>query len=149
MTLFGVSKASFFDSLWGVFVTLTDTHPIIFDMCRLSASDFMLRQSKAVFKHVVGAVDGVLIACTCLSAQEYHKPAQFWTRKGYYAFNVQAVCNAHRCIMFLAVDCPGTCHYSLAFSMSTLGQNLYRIPRPYYILTDTAYKAFDRVLVPY
>jgi hypothetical protein len=32
--------------------------------------------------------------------------------------------------------------------MSVLGKNLFRIPEPYYILGDAAYKVFDRVLVP-
>ncbi len=33
--------------------------------------------------------------------------------------------------------------------MSTLGKHLFKIPRPYYILGDAAYKVFDRVLVPF
>ncbi len=89
------------------------------------------------------------MACKCPSEQEYPKPAQFWTRKGFYALNVQAVCDAHRTLIFLAVDAPGACHDSVAFSLSTLGRNVYRIPRPFYILGDAAYKAFDRILVPY
>jgi hypothetical protein len=153
MTIFGVSKAAFFASLWGLFEALVNLIPIVFHMDRAScvarARDFILRQRKPIFRHVIGAVDGILVACRCPSVDEYPKPAQFWTRKGFYALNVQAVCDARRVFVFLAVDCPGACHDSVAFSMSKLGQNLFRIPQPYYILGDAAYKAFDRILVPY
>ncbi len=53
--------------------------------------------------------------------------------------------------MFLAINCPSlrACHDSVAFAMSTQGKKLVQIPDPYYLLTDSAYKVFDSVLVPF
>ena len=81
--------------------------------------------------------------------KDYSKPMLFWTRKGYNAFNVQAIVNANREFIFLAVDCPGSVHDSVAFAMSSLGKSLHLLPEGYYILGDAAYKVFDRVLTPY
>ena len=74
---------------------------------------------------------------------------QTWCRKGYYGLNVQAVCDASRRFTFLAIDCPGSVHDSLAFSLSTLGKHVQHLPLGYYILADAAYKAIPRCLTPY
>jgi hypothetical protein len=153
MAIYGVSKAAFFQSLWEVLGYIVEANPVVFKLaaedCEDRATGFRLRQRRDVFRHVIGAVDGILIACQCPSMSEYPRPAQFFTRKGFYAFNCQAVCDYRRMFTFFAIDCPGSCHDSVAFSMSMLGKNLFRIPEPYYILGDAAYKVFDRVLVPY
>jgi hypothetical protein len=153
MIIFGVSKALFFQSLWRVFTCLVNRQPVVLklgeDACRQRSEGFLARQRQPVFKHAIGAVDGILVACRCPYLSEYPRPVQFWTRKGYFAFNVQAMCDAARRITFISMDCPGSCHDSVALSMSTLGQHLVDIPQPYYILADPAYKGFDRMLVPF
>ncbi len=68
--------------------------------------------------------------------------------KGFFAFNVQVVCDAYRAITFIMVNCPGSTHDSTAFAMSTLGKSLIHIPEPYYLLGDPAYKSFNRMIVP-
>ncbi len=153
MLIFGVSRSSFFDSLWVVFKSLLKARPIVFDMsrdaCASRAAGFLLRQRRPVFRHAIGAVDGILVQCRCPSEADHPHPTQFWTRKGFFAFNVQAVCDANRRLIFISVDCPGSAHDSVALRMSTLGSHLVDIPQPYYLLADPAYKVFDRCLVPY
>jgi hypothetical protein len=153
MPLYGVSKAHFFDSLWLVLHSLVKNFPIVMDLtragCVARAGGFILRQRKPVFRHAIGALDGILIQCKCPSMEEHPRPTQFWTRKGYFAFNVQAICDATRCIVFLSVDCPGSSHDSVVFRMSAMGSHLVDIPWPFYLLADPAYKCFDRCLVLY
>eukprot|EP00961_Rhodomonas_salina_P296795 3936662-Rhodomonas_salina.1 len=100
MTMFGISREAFFVSLWTTLLAIVDTHKIEFSMtqaaCADTAAGFLARQRHPVFRGVVGAVDGILIKIWCPSEGEYPKPAQFYTRKGYYALNVQAVVDARR-----------------------------------------------------
>ncbi len=133
MLIFGESKAVFFSSLWGTLASIVRCWPIVFRMGVESAARFLLLQQCPVFKHAIGAVDGVLISCSCPTEDEYQHPAQFWTRKGFYA----------------ACDCPGSSHDSTMLSMSTLGKTLSRIPEPFYLLGDPAYKVFNSILVLY
>jgi hypothetical protein len=103
-----------------------------------------------VFNHVIGAVDCILVSCQCPKLEEYPCPAQFFTCKGFYTFNYQALCDVMCIFTFFAIDCPGACHDSVAFAMSMLGKNLFCIPEPdNYLLGDAAYKVFDCLLVPF
>ncbi len=101
MALYRVSKAAFFENLWAVLFCITEAVPVVFrmdsDSCQSSADCFRLKQRNDVFRHVVGAVDWILVACQCPSLEEYPRPAQFFTHKGFYrdVFNCQAVCDAN------------------------------------------------------
>jgi hypothetical protein len=67
MVIFSVSKVLFFKLLWRVFMCLVDCLPVVLklgeDACRQRAGGFLARQRQPVFKHVIGAVDCILIAC--------------------------------------------------------------------------------------
>jgi hypothetical protein len=151
--LYGVSPEGFYCSLWLVLAAFVRIFRIRFDMQASTlhnvASGFLERQRKKVFRKVAGALDGMIVKIRRPSAREFPKPMQTWCRKGYYGLNVQAVCDATRRFTFVAIDCPGSVHDSLAFSLSTLGKHIQRLPEDYYILADAAYKAVPRCLTPY
>ncbi len=113
------------------------------------ASGFLERQRKKVFCKVAGALDGMIVKIRRPSAREFPKPMQTWCRKGYYGLNVQVVCDATRRFTFVAIDCLGSVHDSLAFSLSTLGKHIQRLLDDYYILANAAYKAIPQCLTPY
>ncbi len=98
---------------------------------------------------MVGCVDGILVKIKMPTAAETPKPVQFWTRKGYFALNVQAIVDARRCFLFLTMDCPGSVHDSVAFQFSVLGRHQHLLPAGYYILGDPAYKVHSKVLTPF
>jgi hypothetical protein len=151
--LYGVSPEGFYTSLWLVLAVIVRTYRIQFDMQEASlqkvAAGFLDRQRKKVFRKVAGALDGMIVKIRRPSTREFPKPMQTWCRKGYYGLNVQAVCDAARRFTFVAIDCPGSVHDSLAFSLSTLGKHIHHLPPGYFILGDAAYKAIPRCLTPY
>mmetsp|Transcript_45043 Transcript_45043/g.108643 ORF Transcript_45043/g.108643 Transcript_45043/m.108643 type:complete len:267 (+) Transcript_45043:205-1005(+) len=50
----------------------------------------------ALLPNVVGALDGILVAIRKPTLEEHSNPAAFFTRKGYHALNVQAICDARQ-----------------------------------------------------
>eukprot|EP00961_Rhodomonas_salina_P004301 58945-Rhodomonas_salina.1 len=130
--LFWVSHEAFFVALWATLEAFTSEMPITFSFRRddleETARGFLARQRKPIFHGVCGAVDCILIKVQCPTPHKYSKPAQFYTRKQYYALNVQAVVDAKRRFLFLSMDCPGSVHASTAFTASALGQHQERLP---------------------
>ena len=128
----GISVEAFYDSLWLVMASLVKRVCIQFSCkardCQAIANGSLQRQRKAVFRKVIGAVDGILIKTKRPTVREYPKPVQVWCCKGFYGLNVQAICDAHNVFTFVSIDCPASVHDSLAFHLSTLGQNLEAIP---------------------
>ena len=98
-----------------------------------------------------GALDGLLIPIECprqagdFGGQEAcYNPLSYYCRKGFYAVNVQAICDAHCRFSYVSIQTPGTTHDSLAFSLCDA----------YDLLTKSALSAtlaslVTRVSVPY
>ena len=86
------------------------------------AEEFQSRQWmwKRVFNGVVGAIDGILIKIKCPSLMEVGMPKHYYCRKGFYALNVQAVTDARKRFIFVAMDMPGATHDARAYSFSAL-----------------------------
>ena len=79
------------------------------ELNRLS-EDWKKRQRIPVFDRMLGALDGILIACKCPSLREAKNPVKYFCRKGYYGVNMQAVCDAHCRFLWFAVDTPALSH---------------------------------------
>ncbi len=116
--LFGVSTDGFYESMLSMLQAIVDQVPVeySFQQENLEAitRGLMDRQKTPVFKHTVGSLDGILIQLKWLSIQEVTKPVAFWTHKGYYSLNMQAVCNTKLIWHFVSIDCLGTAHDSTA-----------------------------------
>ena len=109
------------------------------------------RISAGVLTGCLGALDGLLIPIECprqardFGGQEAcYNPLSYYCRKGFYAVNVQAICDAHCRFSYVSVQTPGTTRDSLAFSLCDA----------YDLLTKSALSAtlaslVTRVSVPY
>ena len=102
--------------------------------------------SNGVIDGVVGAVDGVIIKITKPS----YNGTQYYSRKGFYGFNVQAVCDAERRIVYLAISSSGSTHDSTAFKATKLYAKMEagKLAGKYYLVGDDAYSSCRQMLCP-
>jgi hypothetical protein len=101
--------------------------------------------------YALGALDGILLKIRQPTVKEIAQPILYHCRKGFHAFNVQAICDAHKRYTYCAIDMPGSTHDSRAFANSSLALAIGRgcIPDKYYFLGDAAYKGSACILTPY
>lgn len=117
---------------------------IKFHQPHTSTVDAFFRISK--FPKVVGTID-----CTHVRIQSPGGDCGeiFRNRKGYFSFNVQAVCDANLIFQDLVARWPGSSHDSMIFNNSRLK---YRVDSgefgQLYILGDGGYKASSYMLTP-
>lgn len=94
-----------------------------------------------------------------------HMCRRFWCRKGFYALNVQAICDSRRRFLDASIKCPGSVNDNLAFGLSGMFQWLHAggllnvtssyaasefgLPRGFWIAGDNAYSCTDSLVVPY
>ena len=83
-------------------------------------ADEFERKTSGVLKGCVGAIDGIAIKITKPKDAVKH-----WCHKGFYALNVQAVCDQQRRITFLSTVACGSTHDVQALSHSWLGQHVF------------------------
>lgn len=106
---YGVSKTSFYDHVFQCCEAIIDRFPIVFptDVPTLHkiAKEFGQRQHwfMRVFVRIVGAIDGILIKIKCPSLKEVGMPKHFYCRKGFFALNVQAVCDVRNRFVYVAL----------------------------------------------
>ena len=94
----------------------------------------------------IGCVDGSLIPVRGPGGDD----AELYRgRKGYYAYNVMAVCDASLCITSLVVNWPGSAHDSRIFNESLLCQTLQGGRYRGFLLGDSGYPCRTYLLTPY
>ena len=115
------------------------------------AKGFQDKAQHPVFTNVVGALDGILIACVAPDRHKCKNPVAFWTRKSKHAWNVQAICDANRDFLYISIISPGSTHDSHAWGLSRLGKALQagKLNAPFYLLADSAYKGHSSVMTPF
>ena len=109
-------------------------------------------RSDGVLRGCVGAVDGMAVCIRKPSSLESGgKPWQYYNRKGFYALNLQAVCDAKKKFLYGSIRCPGSTHDSTAFDVCSLGRDLDagRMLAPFWIAGDAAYRAGVFMVVPW
>ena len=160
---FGVHTATVYRSLWD-FVDAVNSSPVL-------ALDFQLADStrrpayaarfqsgrNSPFGSVVGALDGIGVDQEQPLASDITCVADYYSRKGYYAFNVQATCDADYKLRWMSCRSPGETHDSAAFTCTCFGQSFSRPDDPLtsslvrdgpYISADEAYAASEVLGVP-
>merc|ERR1712224_282628 len=95
------------DTVLPAFTLERDLHNL--DALARLAAGFKARSYDQI-THAVGAVDGVLIP---IIQPKTNDSGKYWTRKRYYAWNVQAVCDADCRITHISALCCGATHDSL------------------------------------
>ena len=116
------------------------------------ANDF----SKSTSNHqalygCVGALDGYAIKIRRPSLRDAVNPLDFVNRKGFFASNMQAICDARCRFTYIFVDTAASTHDATAFTLSSFskrwaeqaGRTLW------WIAADEAYPATENVITPW
>jgi len=113
---------------------------------------------KTPFDNVLGAIDGISVQQEQPLATDVRYVADYYSRKGFYAFNTQTICNANYEFTWMSCKRPGSRHDSAAFSTTSLGTMLMDNDDPvteqliaagYCIVGDDAYAAGEVMAVPW
>ena len=74
------------------------------------------------FGNVIGALHGVAVRQEQPLASDVQRVADYYSRKGFYAFNTPAVCDADYKFRWMSCMSLGACHDSTAFASTRLGK---------------------------
>jgi hypothetical protein len=100
----------------------------------------------------VGAVDGCAVSIKQPSFKEDPRQKRYYCRKGFFALNLQAVCDSRRKFTYAKVASPGSVNDCIAWSAECeLAQEMLagRLPEPYWIAGDAAYGCYASLLSPF
>lgn len=111
-------------------------------------------RSNGVFYGPFGAVDGLAVRIKCPKEKEVPDPGNYYCRKGFYALNVQAICDKKKRFLWSFPSNKGSTHDSAAFSASRLFDLLKEVSaelsiRGLFIAGDSAYSLTPFLVVPY
>ena len=97
----------------------------------------------------VGALDRICVKVKKPSKKE--NPAQFYSRKGFHAIPVQALCDSSYIFRFCSALCTGSTHDALACSVSGLKREIEKgvLGEIFYIVGDEAYTCTEQVITPF
>ena len=115
-------------------------------------SELFSRGGHNPLRGCVSAVDGIAIRIRGPQVAEVPNPSSYWTRKGYFAINLQAAVGGNYKVQFLLTVTAGSCHDSTAFSACGLAELLDGgdgLPQGYWVAGDDAYVASLRLLTPW
>ena len=92
----------------------------------------------------MGALDGWLVVMKAPSYFEVPNPGKYFSRKGFYAFNVQVIVDRERRVIWRSIRSIGSCHDSRAFGTTKLAAFLKRHAQKFvnsklYFIGDSAY----------
>ena len=113
-------------------------------------------RSNGVLKGAIGAIDGWLVKIVKPNsvADKVKNIAGFFSRKGFYALNVQCMVDHQKKVLWVSFDNRGASHDSSVFR----GTNFYTLLKEksdelfasrYFILGDSAYAIESFILPPY
>jgi hypothetical protein len=154
-TSHGVHTTTFFSIVWSIVFAINTVEELApsfpyDDPTKLEAmSARFQRRFHNPFHGCVGALDGLAIQ---IERPKTPNSQSHYNRKGFFAVNMQALCDAEYQFTFASCRCAGSTHDSLAFSTSDLFeivQDRTKFLRPYWIAADDAYPASDAVLTPW
>jgi len=161
---FGVATATMYNCLWEVLDAVNATASLDFsfmsgdpDWRRQTAQGFT-RSRKTPFDYVLGAINGRAVQQEQPLARDVPCVADYYSRKGFYAFNMQAVCNVQYEFIYMSCKSQESCHDSAAFTSTDLGAMLMNprdattmqlIQAGYCFVGDEAYAAGEVMAVPW
>jgi hypothetical protein len=97
------------------------------------------------------AVDGLAAKIKRPSRFDESNMSHYYSRKGFYALNVQVGCDADLIFRWANIDTVGSTHDSFAFNLSAFSKRLKDggLPDDYYIVGDDAYVGDDQMVTPW
>ena len=87
-------------------------------------------QRNSPFNNAIGALEGAVIEQEQPLPADVTCVAEYFSRKGFYALNVQAICDADYKFRWMVCKSPGSAHDSSAFTCTALGQARHRADEP-------------------
>jgi hypothetical protein len=110
--------------------------------------------SNGVFNGIIGAIDGLAVRIRSPQLSEVSDPGNYYCRKGFFALNVQAICDRSKRFLWCYPSNKGSTHDSVAFTnsrlYSTLTANATTLEeKGFFLLGDSAYNLTPFLLVPY
>lgn len=103
-----------------------------------------------------GAIDGLAVRIKCPTLREVPDPGNYYCRKGFYAVNVQAICDKLKRFIWCFPSNKGSTHDSSAFANSQLSDMLKELATlealerlGLFLVGDSAYSLTPFMLVPY
>ena len=119
-------------------------------------SDGFAKRSNGIFIGTIGAIDGWLVRIIRPSfwRDGIKNITAFYSRKGFYALNVQCIVDDKKRVLWLSYSHKGGSHDSSCFRatklyqyLKSLAPNLYE--KGFYIIGDSAYCIESFILTPY
>jgi hypothetical protein len=110
--------------------------------------------SNGILAGIVGALDGIAIRIRSPTLAEVSDPGNYYCRKGFFALNVQAICDHAKKFLWCYTSNKGSTHDSVAFTNSRLyslllARNPSLQQKGFYLVGDSAYNLTPFLLVPY
>ena len=110
--------------------------------------------SNGVFLGILGPLDGLAVRIQSPRLSEVSDPGNYFCRKGFFALNVQAICDRLKRFTWCYPSNKGSTHDSVAFTNSRLYSLLLDKAdlleeKGLYLLGDSAYNLTPFLLVPY
>jgi len=116
------------------------------------------------FTGIIGALDGWLVRIRLSALRRMLKVGTggYWSRKGFYALNVQVIVDKHKRVLWRSINSKGGEHDSKAFKSSRLWDiltskamdpnsvlNQNRFQLKFYLIADLAYALRPFLITPY
>ena len=79
-----------------------------------------LTRANGVFRGTFGSLYGLAVRIRCPTTKEVLDPGNYYCRKGFYALNVQAICDKAKRVLWCFPSNKGSTHDSSAFKNSRL-----------------------------
>ena len=97
----------------------------------------------------IAALDGIVLRMK--QPGKKYNPRDFYNRKGYFAFPVQAAVDSNYRFLTFSAMAMGCTHDSTAHAMSNLGEYLRNenLPGQFWIAGDEAYTLTESLLIPF
>ena len=110
--------------------------------------------TEGIYNGCIGALDGIAIRVRCFSTNDVPDPGNYWCRKGFYALNVQAICDRRKRFLWCSTGHKGCTHDSRAFTETKLFDTLLNLAEELqkqglYLAGDSAYALAVFLLTPY
>ena len=112
-------------------------------------------RSNGVLAGAIGAIDGWLVKITrpYFSRDGVNNPSTFFSRKGFYALNVQCMVDNNKKVLWASFSNKGSMHDSNCFRSTYLYKSILKkiqdklYEDSFFILGDSAY-AIESVIIP-
>merc|ERR1711865_287841 len=99
----------------------------------------------------IGAIDGMACKIKRPADSECENPHSYFSRKGFYAVVLQAICDGNCLFLWGSILCGGSTHDSTCWTITDLARKFERgeVDLRYFLVGDDAYSASEQMLTPF